>query len=95
MSHSIQRKTKIVGEVILNTVTNGNINRIGKIRKAMITTKKKKIQNLPTNTNNEYVYILGDSIVKHVEGWKLNKLIRKQSFTGAKVKCIEKIIYSM
>ena len=50
------------------------INRIGKIKKAMITTtkkKKSKQDNLPTGTNNKNVYILGDSRVKHVEGWKL------------------------
>ena len=29
--------------------------------------KKSKQDNLPTHTNNKNVYILGDSIVKHVK----------------------------
>ena len=33
--------------------------------------KKSKYDNLTTDTNNKNVYILGDSIVRHVEGWKL------------------------
>ena len=39
--------------------------------------KKPKQDNLSTDTNNKNVYILGDSIVKYVEGWKLKD--RKQS----------------
>ena len=55
--------------------------------------KKSKQDNLPTDTNNKNVYILGDSIVKHVEGWKLknslgnNHDVYLRSFPGAKVKC--------
>ena len=33
--------------------------------------KKSKQDNLPTDTNNKNIYILGDCIVKHVEGRKL------------------------
>ena len=46
------------------------INRTGKLKKAMIAANKKEIQqdNLPTGTNIENVYILGDSIVEHKEG---------------------------
>ena len=57
--------------------------------------KKSKQDNLPTDTNNENVYILGDSIVKHVEGWKLknslgnNHNVYVRSFPGAKVKCMK------
>ena len=42
--------------------------------------------------NNDTVYILGDSMVKHVEGWKVTKSINTdmkvyvRSFSGAKVK---------
>ena len=41
------------------------------------------------------MYILGDSIVKQVEGWKLKDSLGKnhnvyvRSFPGAKVKCIK------
>ena len=65
----------MVREAILNIITDGNmiINRMGKIKKAMITTNKKKLKkgNLLTDTNNKNVYILGNNIVKYVEGWKL------------------------
>ena len=39
--------------------------------------KKSKQDNLPTGTNNKNVYILGDSRVKHVEGWKLKNSLGK------------------
>ena len=45
--------------------------------------------------NNDTVYILGDSMVKHVEGWKVTKSINTdmkvyvRSFSGAKVKCMK------
>ena len=44
MSQNILGKTNIVKEAILNITTDENmiINRIGKIKKAMITKKKKK-----------------------------------------------------
>ena len=57
--------------------------------------KKSKQDNLPTYTNNKNVYILGDSIVKHVEGWKLktplgnNHNVYVRSFPGVKVKCMK------
>ena len=50
---------------------------------------------LPTYESNKNIYILGDSMVKHVEGWKLKKSIDKnhnvyvRSFSGAKVKCMK------
>ena len=73
----------MVRQAILNIMTDRNmiINLAGKIKKAMITKKKKKKSkqdNLPTGTNNN-VYILSDSIVKHVEGWKLKNSLRKKS----------------
>ena len=33
--------------------------------------KKSKQDNLPTDIKNKNIYIMGDSIVEHVEGWKL------------------------
>ena len=39
--------------------------------------KKLKQDNLPTDTNNKNVYILGDSIAKHVEEWKLKNSLGK------------------
>ena len=57
--------------------------------------KKSNEDNLPTDTNKKNVYILGDSIVKHVEGWKLknslgnNHNVYVRSFPGAKVKCMK------
>ena len=50
---------------------------------------------LPTDKSNKNIYILGDSMVKHVEGWKLKKYIDQyhnvyvRSFSGAKVKCMK------
>ena len=32
---------------------------------------------LPTDKSNKNIYNLGDSMVKHVEGWKLKKSIDK------------------
>ena len=54
-----------------------------------------KQDNLPTGTNNKNLYFLGDSIVKHVEGWELknsvgnNHNVYVRSFPGAKVKCMK------
>ena len=50
---------------------------------------------LPTDKSNKNIYIFVDSMVKHVEGYKLKKSIDKnqnayiRSFSGAKVKCIK------
>ena len=47
---------------------------------------------LPTGKNSKSIYILGDSMMKHIEGWKLKESIDKnhnvyvRSFSGAKVK---------
>ena len=55
--------------------------------------KKSKDKVLPETNKN--VYILGDSMVKHVEGWKLkqslgaNHNVYVRSFSGAKVKCMK------
>ena len=70
--------------------------------KKMKVTKKKtssEKDSLPTDKKNKTIYILGDSkgdsMVKHVEGWKLKKSIDKdhnvyvRSFSGAKVKCMK------
>ena len=42
---------------------------------------------------NKKNYIVGDSIVKHVEGWQLFKMTNQKvyvrSFSGAKVKCMK------
>ena len=57
--------------------------------------KKSKQDNLSTDANNKNVYILGDSMVKHLEGWKLknslgsNHNVYVRSFLGAKVKCMK------
>ena len=57
---------------------------------------KKKIDqekdSLPTDKSNKSTYILGDSMMKHVAGWKSKKSIDKnhnfyvRRFSGAKVK---------
>ena len=56
-----------------------------KSKKAKITIDDKK--------KNKKIYILGDSMVKHVEGWQLSKSTNQKvyvrSFTGAKVKCMK------
>ena len=50
---------------------------------------------LLTDKKKSNIYILGDSMVKHIEGWKLTKKIDKnhkiyvRSFPGAKVKCMK------
>ena len=70
------------------------INRIGKKRDDNNKEKQKlKQDNLPKDTNNTNIYILGDSIVKHVEGWKLKNSLGNNhnvyvSFLRAKVKCM-------
>ena len=66
--------------------------------KKMLVTKKKnrssEKESLPTDKSNKNIYILGDSMVKHVEGWKLKKSIYQnhvyvRSFSGAKLKCMK------
>ena len=50
---------------------------------------------LLTDKKKSNIYILGDSMVKHIEGWKLtrktdkNHKIYVRSFPGAKVKCMK------
>ena len=50
---------------------------------------------LLTDKKKSNIYILGDSIVKHIEGWKLTKKTDKndktfvRSFPEAKVKCMK------
>ena len=75
----------MVRETILNIMTDGNmtINQIEKIKKAIIKNKEKKKfkqNNLLIDTNNKNVYILGDSIVKHVERWKFKNLLGNNMF---------------
>ena len=54
--------------------------------------KKAKIP-IDDKKKNKKIYILGDSMVKHVEGWQLSKStyqkVYVRSFTGAKVKCMK------
>ena len=56
--------------------------------------KSKKVK-VPVDDKkkNKTIYILGDSMVKHVEGWQLSKStyqnVYLRSFTGAKVKCMK------
>ena len=56
---------------------------------------KSKKANVPVDDKkkNKKNYILGDSMVKHVEGWQLskstNQKVYERSFTGAKVKCMK------
>ena len=74
------------------------------MKKMDVTKKKidhrKKIVYQPTDKYNKNIYILGASMVKHVEGWKLKKSIDKnhnvyvRSFTGAKLKCMKEKMYS-
>ena len=46
-----------------------------------------------TRKRIQKIYMLGDSMVKHVEGWQLSKSTNQKvylrSFTGAKVKCMK------
>ena len=59
--------------------------------------KSSHTEQLPSKDkkNKDTVYILGDSMVKHVEGWKVTKSINTdmkvyvRSFSGAKVKCMK------
>ena len=57
--------------------------------------KKSKKGKVPEDNKkkNKKKYVLGDSIVKHVEGWQLSKMTNQKvyvrSFSGAKVKCIK------
>ena len=51
-----------------------------------------------TDKKKSNIYILGDSMVKHIEGWKLTKKTDKnhkiyvRSFPGAKVKCMKNYV---
>ena len=49
----------------------------------------------PAYKNSKSIYILSDRIVKHVEGWKLQKSIDKnvcvRGFLGAKSKMYERL----
>ena len=75
------------------------ITQVRKVMKKMEVTKKKNTSSekdsLPKGKSNKNIYNLGDSMVKHVEGWKLKKSIDKnhnvyvRSFSGAKVKCMK------
>ena len=68
------------------------------MKKMEVTKKKidhqKKIVNQQTDKNNKSIYILGDSMVKYIEGLKLEKSIGKvhnvyvKIFSGAKIKCM-------
>ena len=50
---------------------------------------------LQTDKKNKSIYYLCDSMVKHVEEWKLKNSVDKhhnvwvRSFSGAKVKCLK------
>ena len=46
--------------------------------------KKSKQNKLPTDTNNENVQILGDSIVKHEKGWKLKNSLQNKALQEQK-----------
>ena len=68
-----------------------NKKKINQVRKVT----KKNGSNKEKHIVNKSIYILGDTMVKNVEGWKLRKSIRKdhnvyvRSFSGAKVKCMK------
>ena len=90
----------MVRQAILNFMTDGDmiINQTGKIRKYDDNNKEKKKSkqdNSPTYTNNKNVYILGNSIIKHMERWKLknsfgnNHNVYGRRFPGAKAKCMK------
>ena len=56
--------------------------------------KSSEKDSLPTDKSNKNIYILGDSMVKHLERWKLKKSIDKNhnvyvKFFWAKVKCMK------
>ena len=73
MSHNILGKTKMVRQAILSIITDGNmiINRIVKFKKSDGNNEEKKTSkqdNLSAGTNSKKIHILGDSVVKHVDG---------------------------
>ena len=63
----------MVRQAILSIITDGNmiINRIVKFKKSDGNNEEKKTSkqdNLSAGTNSKKIYILGDSVVKHVDG---------------------------
>ena len=44
-----------------------------------VTKKRTEKDSLPTDNTNKNINILGGSMVKHVEGWKLKKPIDQKS----------------
>ena len=56
---------------------------------------KRKEKETTTSEDKKAIFILGDSMVKHVEGWKLSKNIDRKhkvydrSFSSTKVKCMK------
>ena len=66
-----------------------SINKIGKRIQ-----NKKKINAKKEQKKGKSLAILGDSMVKHLNGWEMCKKIKKckvyvRSFPGAKVQCME------
>ena len=62
----------MVREGILNIITDGNmiINRIGKMKKAMITTKKKKNPNKITYQQTQIIKIFTSWVIGQSNMWK-------------------------
>ena len=96
---SVRRNTKEKQRHVENKPPGGNNNNDDKSPQNK-DIKHPKIPNsqgnkLLTDKKKSNIYILGDSMVKHIEGWKLTKKTDKnhkiyvRSFPGAKVKCMK------
>ena len=87
MSSESCMECKGKGRVKINTLIHKFINSLGK--------GKDKYNNVnKSDTAEKNVVILGDSIVKHVNGWEIAKKLPNckvyaKSFSGAKVRCMK------
>ena len=94
-----QKKKKLQKNNIQNTVTREHIrvdkeNDISNASNSTKTDENKKDQN--RNNQVKSVAIIGDSMIKHLNGWDMSKNVHKsehkihiKSFPGAKISCMK------
>ena len=99
---SNQVKANITRKKIPSRIIDKNKRKKNPVRKANEKYGSNKEKNrssekdsLPTDKKNKGIYVVVDRMVKHVEGWKLEKSTDKdhnvyvRSFSRAKVKCMQ------
>ena len=82
-----------IDETLVNSSDNDNANNDAKTDKKSPTGERTQPKEHVAKKKNK-VYILGDSMVKHVQGWEINRKLDYQrnvyvrQFSGAKTKCM-------